>query len=210
MCGGGGYARDTKKLLVYLGYDPNKIYNAGGFWYYEGNNAVNITESPENYHEIDFSALNPINEDIKAPEKENNNETNIIALNTYDDLTKQMNDQDTLLVFTYLPECSTCAAFKPIVEEIAGSKQMPIYSISLMETKTGILDRIFYAPSMAIIKNGKLLAYLEANNNYDKAYYTSAEKLSTWIAEYIPFDIVHGQIENPADIECDENACVLR
>ena len=29
MCGGGGYAGMTKKLLVSLGWDENKIYNVG-------------------------------------------------------------------------------------------------------------------------------------------------------------------------------------
>ena len=33
MCGGGGYASMTKNLLISLGYDQNKIYNVGGYWY---------------------------------------------------------------------------------------------------------------------------------------------------------------------------------
>ena len=34
MCGGGGYAGFTKNLLVSLGWDENKIYNVGGYWYF--------------------------------------------------------------------------------------------------------------------------------------------------------------------------------
>ena len=30
----------TKKLLVSLGWDKNKIYNVGGYWAYEGKNKV--------------------------------------------------------------------------------------------------------------------------------------------------------------------------
>ena len=42
MCGGGGYAGMTKQLLVDLGWDENKIWNVGGYWYYEGKNKIVI------------------------------------------------------------------------------------------------------------------------------------------------------------------------
>ena len=64
MCGGGGYAGMTKKLLVELGWDENKIWNVGGYWYYEGDNKVDIKIDDYNYafwkvnyHIIDFNAL---------------------------------------------------------------------------------------------------------------------------------------------------------
>lgn len=68
MCGAGGYAGMTKALLVSLGWDANKIYNVGGYWYYEGDNAVitkRVNDKGEtvydfykvNYHNIDFTSL---------------------------------------------------------------------------------------------------------------------------------------------------------
>ena len=45
MCGGGGYAGMTKSMLVKLGWDENKIYVVGGYWYYEGNNDVKIKQT---------------------------------------------------------------------------------------------------------------------------------------------------------------------
>jgi len=64
MCGGGGYAGMTKKLLVDLGWNADKIWNVGGFWYYEGKNKTNIKQEDGtfafwklNYHLIDFSKL---------------------------------------------------------------------------------------------------------------------------------------------------------
>ena len=69
MCGGGGYASMTKNLLIALGWNENKIYNVGGYWYYEGKNKVEVKYKDENnndqyafdkviYHDIDFSKLN--------------------------------------------------------------------------------------------------------------------------------------------------------
>lgn len=64
MCGGGGYAGMMKTLLVDLGWDGDKIWNVGGFWYYEGENKTDIkTEDDKyafwnlNYHLIDFDTL---------------------------------------------------------------------------------------------------------------------------------------------------------
>ncbi|MBQ3293395.1 hypothetical protein IJG93_03820 [Candidatus Saccharibacteria bacterium] len=42
MCGGGGYAGMMKNLLVALGWDADKIYNVGGYWYYDGANNVEV------------------------------------------------------------------------------------------------------------------------------------------------------------------------
>ena len=67
MCGGGGYAGMTKKLLVSQGWNENKIYNTGGYWYYSGSNNVNVKREENgetfydfykvSYHEIDFDSL---------------------------------------------------------------------------------------------------------------------------------------------------------
>lgn len=68
MCGGGGYAGMTKALLVALGWDENKIYNVGGYWYYEGKNNVEVKRTNSlgktvydfykvPYHDINFSSL---------------------------------------------------------------------------------------------------------------------------------------------------------
>ncbi len=70
MCGGGGYAGMTKTMLIALGWDKSKLYNVGGYWYYEGNNKVEVARNSENgivydfykvaYHNIDFESLTPI------------------------------------------------------------------------------------------------------------------------------------------------------
>lgn len=64
MCGGGGYAGMTKALLVELGWDADKIWNVGGYWYYEGENKTDIKQEDGtyafwklNYHLINFDDL---------------------------------------------------------------------------------------------------------------------------------------------------------
>ena len=66
MCGGGGYAGMTKQLLVSLGWDENKIYNVGGYWYYDGKNNVEVKNNDKydfykvTYHDIDFKNLTEV------------------------------------------------------------------------------------------------------------------------------------------------------
>ena len=70
MCGGGGFAGMTKNMLVALGWDENKIYNIGGYWYYEGENNVQVKNTEDGevtydfwkvpYHNIDFTILHEV------------------------------------------------------------------------------------------------------------------------------------------------------
>lgn len=72
MCGGGGYAGNMKDMLVDLGWDENKIYNVGGYWYYEGDNNVSVKKTSNGetyyefwkvtYHDIDFDTLHKKND----------------------------------------------------------------------------------------------------------------------------------------------------
>ncbi len=71
MCGGGGYSGMMKKMLVTLGWDEGKIYDVGGYWFYEGKNKVEVKRVLDDgkatydfykvpYHEIRFADLNSI------------------------------------------------------------------------------------------------------------------------------------------------------
>ena len=73
MCGGGGYAGMTKQLLLFLGWDENKLYNTGANWTYTGDHALELVVYPEDkdgnniyatwradYAYIDFERLHAI------------------------------------------------------------------------------------------------------------------------------------------------------
>lgn len=67
MCGGGGYAGMMRQFLISQGWDENKIYNVGGYWYYDGQNNVEVKKIVDGketydfesvpYHKIDFDTL---------------------------------------------------------------------------------------------------------------------------------------------------------
>lgn len=70
MCGGGGYAAMMRALLIYLGWDPEKLYNVGGAWGYLGDHVVQLAtmgDDPDYFFwradvaTIDFATLKPLN-----------------------------------------------------------------------------------------------------------------------------------------------------
>jgi len=84
MCGGGGYAGMTKNFLVSLGWNEDKIYNVGGYWYYEGKNKVEVKKVVDNkvtydfenvpYHKIEFDKL------TKSKEYDNNHKVSVTGI----------------------------------------------------------------------------------------------------------------------------------
>ena len=85
MCGGGGYAGMTKNFLVSLGWDPDKIYNVGGYWFYNGEHNVQVKKEENGevtydfdsvpYHDIDFKSLTK----SKAKAEQNVKVTNVFV-----------------------------------------------------------------------------------------------------------------------------------
>ena len=54
-----------------LGWNKDKIYNVGGYWYYDGPNKIEVKKTINEktsydfykitYHDIDFNSLNEVN-----------------------------------------------------------------------------------------------------------------------------------------------------
>ena len=70
MCGAGGYAGQVKRMLVKLGWDESKVRDIGGYWYYTGNNKIEVKTTKDGkdvynfskvpYYNIDFNSLTAI------------------------------------------------------------------------------------------------------------------------------------------------------
>lgn len=72
MCGGGGYSGMLKNMLVALGWDAGKIYDVGGYWFYNGDHNVEVKRKSADgkvvydfykvpYHNIEFNNLTEMN-----------------------------------------------------------------------------------------------------------------------------------------------------
>lgn len=66
MCGAGGYAGQVKNMLITLGWDENKVRDVGGYWYYEGKNAIEIKKTVDGEDTYDFSKVPYYNIDFDS------------------------------------------------------------------------------------------------------------------------------------------------
>ena len=224
MCGGGGYAGMTKNMLGELGWDVSKIYNAGGYWFYQGDHAVQIKREEDgetyydfyrlNYHYIDFSSLHRITPD-DAPQPSAEPDTGEaseiperVPVIDVADLKDKIASGETFFLSLFLPGCSACASFAPVVAELADSGQVPFYAMSLADTDlsgTPLDGKALYTPAAALFKDGTLAAMLDPTSDDDTEYFKTAEQLSEWVGTYLPFEPVAGTAKNDADT-CGE-AC---
>jgi len=116
------------------------------------------------------------------------NEANLIEIENVEELNNLVLDKKSFCVFLYLPGCTSCAAFKPVLEEYISNNDLTFYSISMktIEDKTDpISKKVEYAPSLIIFKEGKIIAYLDAKSDDHIEYYKSVDGLSKWMSNYI-------------------------
>ena len=213
MCGGGGYAGMTKNLLVSLGWDGDKIYNTGGYWYYEGDNAVDIRYAEGgkeyynfamvDYHDIDFSLLHSLNGESggNSGNTDPAEDDTFIQIRSLDELNQLENEGKTFALYVYMPGCVSCASFAPIVKEFTKQNGIDMYAVELSvlaNTRNSVSDRVTYTPSMFIYKDGEVVAYLDPGSNDDLPYYETLDGLTEWFNKYIDIK----QLESECDSGC--------
>lgn len=220
MCGGGGYAGMMKELLVAFGWDENKIYNVGGYWYYDGKNKIETKYEDNgeikydfsliNYHDINFNKLTKVRDSGTNVDDNKELEIPFPLITSSTDLSAIINTGKTFAVFVYLPSCSSCAKFLPIVEEFVEENKIEMYAISLRDIwydDNPIKERISYTPSIFIFENRKVLAYLDSGNSDDTKYYQTTENLSMWFSQYLDVNIIKTNSES--GLEDCESACKI-
>ncbi|MBQ1468166.1 MAG: hypothetical protein IIZ27_06800 [Solobacterium sp.] len=208
MCGGGGYAGMTKNMLVSLGWNADHIYNAGGFWFYEGEHAVSVKREENGkvyhdfhklpYHHIEFNDLHRIGE---VPET-TGTDTPIISdipVITAEELNQKVSQGDQFALFIYLPGCVSCRDFSPVISEYEKAGLVDIYAFSLEGVKAGdtiLKDEIKYTPAVVIIDQGEIVARLLPDKDEDIPYYKNTENLSEWFHDKIGTEIISGTAES--------------
>ena len=225
MCGGGGYAGMTKAMLTELGWDANKIYNAGGYWFYQGEHNLPIRREENgktyydfhklNYHGIVFSALHrldsaPAVESADPVSSECTDAALTVGLKNLDADTfaEAIKNKETFGVVVYLPGCSSCKSFAPVAIEVAESGQMPIYGLNyqkLKEADAELAELVNYTPAFLLYQEGELIARLDAGRNEDISGFKDAKGLSEWIGSYMEFKTVEGTAES--EVEDCGDAC---
>ena len=94
--------------------------------------------------------------------------------------------KSTYVLYTYNNFCTMPIPCEDIFEEFMDKNNISFYSIPFSKFKNTYLhETIKFAPTIAIIKNGKILNYLDANSNKDYDYYQDVNKFTNWMTNQI-------------------------
>ena len=92
----------------------------------------------------------------------------------------------TYLLFTYNNFCSLPISCEKIFKSFASVYKIDFLSMPFSEFKnTYLYDTVKYAPSVLIVENNKIIAYLDANKDDDLEKYQDVNKFKDWINNYI-------------------------
>lgn len=109
------------------------------------------------------------------------NEGKFIAIKNIDEL-----KDDTYVLYTYNNYCTFKKPCEEVFKEYMEKYKIDFYSIPIdYFKKTSLYKEVRYAPSIILVKDGKVVTYLDANSNSDKEKYQDTKKFEEWINNYI-------------------------
>jgi len=93
---------------------------------------------------------------------------------------------DNYLLFIYNPYCNFKIPCDKVFEETMDKYKIDILSMAIEEyKKTELFNTVRYAPSILVIKKGKIIAYLDANNDDHLDLYQDSNKFEEWLSKYV-------------------------
>ncbi len=101
------------------------------------------------------------------------------------ELKKKEKNEDNFGIFVFLPGCSSCAEFKTVLNEFTEDEDMMVYSISILDVKGTQAEKLEFAPSFIVYKEGKAVDMLDPASNDDMPYFKSVDKFEEWLEEYV-------------------------
>lgn len=113
-------------------------------------------------------------------------EDNYLIEPSVEEVNSLFNNKESFAAFVYTPGCISCAEFEVVTTEFRKEKNIIFYHInSEVAKQTKIHDKVIYSPSAVLVKDGEIVAYLDATSNDDLDYYKSKENFQSWLEKYI-------------------------
>lgn len=98
---------------------------------------------------------------------------------------KLIEEKHSFIVFVDKPGCLKTEDMSDWLKDL----NFKYYDLRWAYAKeTSLHDYIKYTPSIAIIHDGEVVAWLDADAEEDKEYYNNPEALRDWLRSYIIFD----------------------
>ena len=118
-------------------------------------------------------------------EKEYYKESKFIDVSS-EDIKELKENKKSFIVFTYNNYCMLEIPCDEIFKKVMNKYNISILYLPYEEMKkTFIYNEVKLAPSVILIKEGKIVAYLDAESNEDLLKYQDTEEFEKWLTSYI-------------------------
>lgn len=118
-------------------------------------------------------------------EKEYYKESKFINVNS-EDIKKLKENKKSFIVFTYNNYCMLEIPCDEIFKKVMNKYNISFLYLPYEEMKnTFIYDKVKLAPSVILIKEGEIVAYLDAESDEDLLKYQDTEEFEKWLTSYI-------------------------
>lgn len=118
-------------------------------------------------------------------EKEYYKESKYIDVNS-EDIKELKENKKSFIVFTYNNYCMLEIPCDEIFKKVMNKYNISFLYLPYEEMKnTFIYDEVKLAPSVILIKEGEIVAYLNAESDEDLIKYQDTEEFEKWLTSYI-------------------------
>jgi protein involved in sex pheromone biosynthesis len=125
------------------------------------------------------------NGDIELTDNYKTSEYVTVTAQTINDM-----DNDSYLIYTYLPYCTFKIPCDTIFKKVMDKYNLKVYGLPFDELKkTKFAKDVNYAPSFLIVNEGNLVAYLDANSKKDYDRYQDSDEFEKWLGTYVKLKI---------------------
>lgn len=100
-------------------------------------------------------------------------------------LKKFEEERKNFAIFIFLPGCSSCAEFKLVLDEFTKDNNLMFYSISISDVEGTEAEKVEYAPSFILYKDGKVVDLLDSASDEELGYFKSSDMFKEWLEKYI-------------------------
>lgn len=98
----------------------------------------------------------------------------------------EKNNPNNYILYVYNSFCSLEIPCETIFKKYMEKYKIDFLSINIDEyKKTNLYEKVKYAPTIIIIKNKKIYAYLDAESDEDIIKYQDEQEFEKWINKYI-------------------------
>lgn len=107
---------------------------------------------------------------------------------TKEEYEKLISEHKSFIVLVDNPGCITAERMRQMLSELPDSLQFKYYRLMWEDTKQSSLHQyVQYYPSLAIVKDGKVVAHLKADSDADAPVYNNPSDLEKWLSDHIVF-----------------------